>query len=609
MRDPVRSVIRSIGRPSSASAPDVQHACTSCGAEIGQEQPWLMLAVCPVCGHHERRSARAVIASLADPGSFRERDARLVSRDPLQFEDDQRYAERLEALQRQTGERDAIITGIMRIDGHPVSVAVLDFGFLGGSMGVVVGEKVSRATDRAVRSGIPLLTIVSSGGARMQEGMLSLLQMAKTASAIARLHESGIPYVSVLTNPTTGGVFASFANLGDVVIAEPKALIGFAGPRVAEQAMGTPLPPGTHTSEFLLDHGMIDDIVPRPELKDYLARLLRVWTADRPKSSAALAEQPSPGAEGRDHSAWAAVQAARDTRRPTSLDYLSRMVTDFTETHGDRVGGDDPAVVTGFGMLGDRAIAIVAQERGHEDDRRRGGRGRPEGYRKAQRLMAAAARIGLPVVSLIDTPGAYPGVESEEGGLASELASSMALMSRLPTPTVAVVIGEGGSGGALALGVADIVLMQENAIYSVIAPEGAATILYRDASRAPELSERLRITASELLRLGLVDAVVPEPEGGAATDYDESARLVARAISGSLARLSAQKAQALLKARWGRYQRIGSEHTRTQPRFDLQELQKRRPLPDGVPLPEVVGKLRKRVTRAQRATDEQIDGA
>lgn len=597
MRDPMQTMLRTIRRGNQPTIEPTEQVCPTCSTDIGDSDLWQDLRVCPHCGHHARRSARAVIASLADARSFRERDTRLVSRDPLQFEDEQPYADRLASLRRDTGERDAIITGTMTIDGHRVSVAVLDFSFLGGSMGVVVGEKIARAADRAVRSQIPLLTIVSSGGARMQEGMLSLLQMAKTASAIARLQAHGVPYVSVLTNPTTGGVFASFANLGDVVIAEPKALIGFAGPRVAEQAMGSPLPPGTHSSEFLLDHGMIDDIVPRPELRDYLVRLLRVWTADR-SATRLDTHESAPGVLGsRAGSAWDAVQAARDTRRPTSMDYLGRIITDFTETHGDRVSGDDPAVVTGYGMLGNRAVAIVAQERGHEDDRRRGGRGRPAGYRKAQRIMESAARLGLPVVSLIDTPGAYPGVESEEGGLAAELASSMAMMSQLPTPTVALVIGEGGSGGALALGVADRVLMLEHAIYSVIAPEGAATILYRDASRAPELSERLRITADELLDLGLVDAIVPEPPGGAASDYDAAACYAMDAITAALAQLSGQQSKSLLKARWSRYQRIGSDHTRNEPRVNMRRLRQRRPLPDGVPIPEVVGRIARRVKR------------
>ncbi|MCC6312499.1 MAG: acetyl-CoA carboxylase carboxyl transferase subunit beta [Thermomicrobiales bacterium] len=532
--------------------------CAACGATADKAAH---LGVCDACGHHERRSARQTIAHLTDAGSFQETDGRLVSRDPLGFVDDRPYHERLVELRERTGESDAIITGMARIDGHEIVLAVLDFGFLGGSMGVVVGEKIARAAHRAARKKRPLVTVVASGGARMQEGMLSLLQMAKTAAAIKRLKDQGAPYVSVLTNPTTGGVFASFANLGDLVIAEPGALIGFAGPRVAEQAMGRKLPPGAHTAEFLLAHGMVDAIVDRRELPARLATALSVLAA--PRGDFPRISPPSqPAKPNAPVDPWLIVQAARDPDRPTSLDYIQRMLDPFVELHGDRAGSDDPAVIAGIGLLGDRALAVVALERGHGPtaEQRRGGRARPAGYRKAQRVMRLGARLGMPVLSLIDTPGAYPGVESEEGGLASELAESMALMSDLPTPTVAAVIGEGGSGGALALAVADRVLMQQFAVYSVIAPEGAATILFRDAERAQELTERLKITAPELHALGLVDAIVPEPAPSAAADPDEASRLLAQAVGAALADLGRRPTRKLLQERWDRYQAIGRKH-------------------------------------------------
>jgi len=548
--------------------------CSRCDAPTG-DGPLAAIGVCSACGYHERRSARATIAHVVDPGSFRETDARLASRDPLGFVDDMPYEERLQETRRKTGETDAIVTGTARIGGVEVVVAVLDFGFLGGSMGVVVGEKISRAAERAARRRRPLVTIVASGGARMQEGMLSLLQMAKTAAAIKRLHDRGVPYVSVLTNPTTGGVFASFANLGDVMLAEPEALIGFAGPRVAEQAIGRKLPPGTHTAEFLLQHGMIDAIVPRQDLPATLGQVLGMLTAKVPEA----AVMPLPSAPAADRlPAWNVVQEARDPRRPTSHDYIHRLVTPFFELHGDRTTGDDPAVIAGIGLLGDAPIAVIALERGHTGDPvdRHEGRARPEGYRKARRVMSMAARLGLPVVSLIDTPGAYPGPESEEGGLAGELAACMALMSDLPTPTLAAVIGEGGSGGALALAVADRVVMLDRAIYSVIAPEGASTILFRTADRAPELSERLKLTAGELRDLGLIDVIVPEPAGGAAMNPDEAARLLGIALVRELERLRDTPVKRLLKERWDRYQAIGRTHARGRGRPSLPAIDPRR---------------------------------
>ncbi len=541
--------------------------CTGCQTVLDDAQ-WRAFRVCSACGWHERRSARETIAAIVDAGTFRETDGRLSSRDPLDFLDDQPYAERLRDTQRKTGESDAIVTGRASIGGCDVMLAVLDFNFLGGSMGVVVGEKLVRAAERAGKSRRPLVTVVASGGARMQEGLLSLMQMAKTAAAIKRLHDRGVPYISVLTNPTTGGVFASFANLGDVTLAEPGALIGFAGPRVAEQVIGRKLPPGTHSAEFLLGHGMIDAIVPRPELRDTLARLLDMLTSPRRTFPVRFPEARGvPECEESD--AWARVQGARHIDRPTSMDYLDRMVDGFFELRGDRMSGDDPAVITGIGMISGNPVVIAAMERGHDPEREKhhGGMARPEGYRKAQRAMRLAARLELPLLTLVDTPGAYPGPESEEGGLAGELAACMAMLSDLPTPTVAAVIGEGGSGGALAMAVADRVLMQSGAIYSVIAPEGAATILFRSAERAPELSERLKITAPELRRLGLIDAVVREPDGGAASDPDGAAALLAEEVIAAFATLQTLKPSRLVSERWERYQAVGRDHAGTLRRF------------------------------------------
>lgn len=536
--------------------------CPRCGADLAADAGFSTSRVCAACGFHERESARAAILRLADPGSFRERDSHLVSNDPLQFADETTYRSRLAALKSETGESDALVTGTARLEGHEIAIAALDFGFLGGSMGVVVGEKLVRLAEHAREYRLPLLTISASGGARMQEGMLSLLQMAKTSAAVQRFKESGCLYVSILAHPTTGGVFASFANLGDLIVAEPGALIGFAGPRVAEQVIGKKLPPGTHTAEFLFAHGMVDAIVDRREQRAFLSRVLSVVKAERGKfARPPRRRRPMPGTE---LTAWDAVQRARATDRLTSLDYIEGMLDAFVELHGDRAAGDDPAVVAGIGALRGFPIALIALERGHGADsaRRHGGRPYPEGYRKARRLMDLAERLHLPLVTLIDTPGAYPGVEAEERGLAAELASSLARMSALRTPIVTAIIGEGGSGGALALAVADRVLMLEDAIYSVIAPEGAATILYRDPSRAAELSTKLKLTARELKHLGIIDEVVPEPSGGAGADPTAAIAALSQAITESLASLQRKRIERIVHARYERYQRIGRRHAK-----------------------------------------------
>ena len=552
--------------------------CPRCGADLAADAGFAAARVCAACGFHERESARAAILRLADPGSFRERDTHLVSNDPLRFEDETTYRARLAALKSETGESDALVTGTARLNGHEIAIAALDFGFLGGSMGVVVGEKLVRLAEHAREHRLPLVTISASGGARMQEGMLSLLQMAKTSAAVQRFKESGCLYVSILAHPTTGGVFASFANLGDLIVAEPGALIGFAGPRVAEQVIGKKLPPGTHTAEFLFAHGMVDAVVDRREQRAFLTRLLFVVKAERGKFARPPRRRRSlPDTE---LTAWDAVQRARAVDRLTSVDYVAGMLDEFIELHGDRASGDDPAVVVGIGTLRGFPVAVIALERGHGADsaRRHEGRPYPEGYRKARRLMDLAERLRLPLVTLIDTPGAYPGVESEERGLAAELAASLARMSALRTPIVTAIIGEGGSGGALALAVADRVLMLEDAIYSVIAPEGAATILYRDPSRAAELSTKLKLTARELKHLGIVDQIVPEPPGGAGADPAAAIAALSQAITDALANLQRKRIERIVHERYERYQQIGRRHAK-RPRRVLRLLARPRHIP------------------------------
>jgi acetyl-CoA carboxylase carboxyl transferase subunit beta len=539
-----------------------RESCDRCNALLEGEPDFTYFRICPVCGRHFGISASRRIAYLADPDSFEERSGELYSTDPLGFADDERYLDRLAATQERTKRSDGMTVGTATIGGEPVVLAVLDFTFLGGSMGVVVGERLARAAELAAGKKRPLIAAVASGGARMQEGMLSLLQMAKTASSIAALKEEGAPFISILSDPTTGGVLASFASLADIIVAEPEALIGFAGPRVVEQTLGYPLPPGSHTAEFQLAHGMVDAIVARPDQRNYLIPLLQALRpADAPKPDSHATDLAA-----EEMSAWEIVEAARAASRPSTRAHLQRISPGYVELHGDREGSDDPAVVAAVGRIGGIPVALTGFDRfaasalGGAD-----GRPMPGGFRKAQRLLDLAERWKLPVVSFVDTPGAYPGIEAEESGLAGEIARTLERMSSVATPTIAVVVGEGGSGGALALALADKVLIQRGAFFSVIGPEGAATILYRNASRASELAESLRITAPELLSLGIVDEIVPEPAGGAAADVDEAARLLERAIVQQLAPLRKRRIGRLLKARRTRYRTIGMAYIGGQP--------------------------------------------
>jgi acetyl-CoA carboxylase carboxyl transferase subunit beta len=258
---------------------DAWEKCEECGHIDIKERFVRALNVCPNCGHHRRITAQEYIDLLVDEGSWHELFAELKSADPLKFES---YADRLKAAMKKAGPLDAIRTGYARLHGTPINLGVMDFAFMGGSMGSVVGEKIARLARRSIDKGVPLIIVSASGGARMQEGVLSLMQMAKTSVVLAEQQQAAIPFISILTNPTTGGVSASYAMQGDAILAEPGAVIGFAGPRVIKQTIGQDLPEGFQTAEFLLDHGMLDAVVPRGELRDTTAQLLRHMTGARP---------------------------------------------------------------------------------------------------------------------------------------------------------------------------------------------------------------------------------------------------------------------------------------------------------------------------------------
>ncbi|MBI3998671.1 MAG: acetyl-CoA carboxylase carboxyltransferase subunit alpha [Armatimonadetes bacterium] len=534
--------------------------CPSCETTTPRaalrEAAWL----CPSCGAHLSMPARERIALLADPGTFKEFDRALISVDPLRFADQRAYRARLIEARKRTGLREAVVVGQAKIGGLPVVLAVFDFEFMGGTMGSVVGEKVADAFEVATRRGWPVITVTSSGGARMQEGMLSLMQMAKTAAARARHHVAGLAHLSVLAHPTFGGVAASFASLGDVLIAEPGARIGFVGRRVIEATMGEPLPSDSHLAERLFAGGMVDLLLDRRHLREtlhYLVRHLRRpgpvrWTAERlPRA---------PKAAGPSRAAWEVVQIARHPQRPTPAGYIKQIVESFVELHGDRQFGDDPSMIGGLGEIHGHTVVVVGLGRPEGTDASvapHPGMAYPEGYREALRLMHLAAKFRLPLITFIDTPGAYPGYEAERRGIAQALAQNLQAMALLPTPIVSVVTGEGGSGGALALAVADRVLMLEHAFYSVISPEAAAVILYGDVARAPEVAAALKLTAPDLLRLGVIDGIVPEPSGGAHTDPEAAATTLRRYLVAALAGLSRLGPRRLLEQRYRKYRHMG----------------------------------------------------
>lgn len=539
--------------------------CPSCDAFVYHKRLRRNLGVCPECNYHFRLPVRQRLEQLLDDGSLQDRSAELEPLDVLGFADSKPYAQRLADAQRKTGSREGVIFGTATIDEHPLVVAAMDFAFIGGSVGSAGGEAITQAAELALERRTPLLVICASGGQRMQEGCVSLMQMAKTSQAIARLREEGILVVCLLTDPTYGGVSASFATLGDVLVAEPNSYIGFAGPKVIEQTIRQQLPAGFQTAEFLLDHGMLDLVEPRENLQQVLRKLLELHGLG-PASADGLPEtdgqEPISDPEALPkRAAWDVVQLARNLERPNTLEYVGYVFDDFQELYGDRLFDEDAAIVGGVGRLGELAVVVVGHHKGHttsEMMERNFGMPNPEGYRKAMRLMQHAASFGMPLVTFVDTPGAYPGLGAEERGQSIAIAESIMKMARLPVPIVTIVTGEGGSGGALALAVGDRVLMLENTYYSVISPEGCSTILFKDAAQAPRAAEALRMTAPDLLRLGIMDGVVSEPEGGAQTDPPTAAANIKAAIVTCLRDLLGVPRKELLERRYDRFRKFGA---------------------------------------------------
>jgi acetyl-CoA carboxylase carboxyl transferase subunit beta len=552
-------------------------SCPACGWLLYRRRLDRDLHVCPECDHHLRLSARARIDLLVDPGSFSETEFAPGAPDPLSFTDLRDYPDRLEEATRRSGETEAVVVGTARIGGAELVVAVMDFAFLGGSMGVEVGRRVSGAAELALERGLPLVCVCASGGARMQEGVFSLFQMARVSQSFGRLREAGLLSVCVLTDPTYGGVSASFATLASVLVGERGAHVGFAGPRVVQETIRAELPPDFQTAEFLLAHGLVDRVESRGEIRPLLVRLLALHGdgtgAEPPTDDAATPadagtdDGAQDGADCVDDGAdpWDVVQRARVTERPTTLDYLHTAFDDFVELHGDRAFADDRAVVGGVASIGGRTVVVIGHEKGHtvrERVARDFGMPHPEGYRKAMRLLDHAESFGLPVVTLVDTPGAHPGPEAEERGQSHAIAETILRSSRLRVPVVAVVTGEGGSGGALALCTSDRLLVLENAYLSVISPEGCAAILWRTAVAAPTAARAMRLGAAHLQASGIATGVVPEPPGGAHTDPAAAARLLRQALVRELDDVCRLDVATLLDSRFRRLSRIGGDDGR-----------------------------------------------
>ena len=681
--------------------------CPECGVSLSREEALANLLCCPRCGRYQRMGAADRLSITIDGGTFSEIATDVSSGNPLDFPG---YGEKLERAREASGTDEGVLAGVARVKLQSTAIAVMDPAFMMGSMGEACGERIAELFDMATDQRLPVVVFCASGGARMQEGLVSLMQMAKVSCAVARHREAGLFYLAVLTDPTTGGVTASFATEADVILAEPAALIGFAGRRVIESTVHETLPDDFQSAEFALGHGLIDGIVAREDLRDVIAELLALHYVpsrsdeSRPYSVADLregrrsadfvargrarrrrrlirsgasgkggdpgsggiagggpgkgggsgksgrsgkggisvrggvagsrkffsgvirkgigvagqaaqtvteaagqaaesvaesvagegavdegaagssyaagadayeaAQIPLPPDEhsdeelratvssaresGVDTTAYEHVQLARRTDRPTATVFRDGLVDGFLTMHGDRAFADDPACVCGLGFVGGRPVTVITQEKGVDTASRVAhnfGCMHPEGYRKAARLARQAEAFHRPVVCLVDTQGAHCDAASEERGQGNAISECLTTFATLRVPVVTVILSEGGSGGALALAVADRVAMLENAVYSILTPEGFASILWRDASRAVEAASAMRLTAAEVLEMGIVDAVIAEEGEGAHANVESAVAAVREWVIAELDELAGVPADELVRARQERYAR------------------------------------------------------
>ena len=582
-----KKTVRDIRGEEYGNTPEVpdnlMRKCNACKAAVFADEVKQNHYICPHCGNYFHVPAYRRIKMVVDRKSFTEWDVHMEEQNPLQYKG---YEEKIRSLREKTGLDEAVVTGKCTIKGTPTALGVCDCRFMMSSMGEVVGEKITRVFERATKERLPVILYICSGGARMQEGLGSLMQMAKTSMAIRKHSDAGLLYVPVLTDPTTGGVTASFAMLGDIILAEPKALIGFAGPRVIEQTIGQKLPKGFQRAEFLLEHGFVDKIVEREEQRSVLADILKLHENKIPdygqsdnsdmemkyKSDNAESTETAVGDKREsentiwpefipsgNYTPWEHVQLARAKTRPTGKDYIEALFDDFMEFHGDRHCGDDPAVIGGVAFFHGKPVTVLAQEKGEgtrENIARNFGMVSPEGYWKSLRLMQQAEKFHRPVICLVDTPGAFCGLEAEERGQGEAIAKNLYTLAGLTVPVLSIVIGEGGSGGALAFAVADEVWMLEHSVYSILSPEGFASILWKDSKKAKEAATVMKLTAADLYQMGMIEHVIPEAEPVSRENINDAAAYLENGIEDFLGKYGKTEPEKLLEHRYERFRKM-----------------------------------------------------
>ncbi|HET7356345.1 MAG TPA: carboxyl transferase domain-containing protein [Nocardioidaceae bacterium] len=488
-------------------------------------------------------SAAELIDLVLDGGSFRSWD-----QPPVQGEVSEEYAAQLADAQEKTGLDESVLTGEGLMRGRRVAVVACEFRFLAGSIGRAAADRLTSAIRRATAERLPLLAAPVSGGTRMQEGTPAFVQMVSISAAIAAHKSAGLPYLVYLRHPTTGGVMASWGSLGHVTVAEPEALLGFLGPRVYEALYDTPFPRGVQTSENLYAHGIIDAVVPPEDIAEILDRALAVLSARRD-----LTDVPNPAdLPVTDVDTWDSITRSRRPDRPGVRRLLRYAATDVLPLNGTGEGESDPGLLIALARFGGSPCVFLGQDRRGQTDAHPLG---PGALREARRGMRLAAELDLPLLTVIDTPGAALSVEAEQGGMAGEIARCLADLVTLPAPTLTLLLGEGTGGGALALLPADRVIAAQHAWLAPLPPEGASAIVHRDLEHAPEMARTQRVRSLDLREAGIVDRIVAEQPDAADEPEEFCARLGA-VLRYELAELLRRDSGDLLATRAARYSRL-----------------------------------------------------
>ena len=535
--------------------------CFACKIDLNNSSKYRNFKICAECNFHFHIPAKERINLIIDRGTFKEINKNLSSNfEQIAQEELENYDEKIKSDQFRTGLNEAVVTGTAKINGEDIIIIALDFGFLGGSMGLIVGEKVALAYELASKKNLPAITIINSGGSRIQEGVISLMQMSKTVSSANLLKNSNIPMITILCNPSTGQTMSSFATISDIIIGEPGAKIGYSSYRKLKNKNSDDSKK-QYTSEEFLTNGFIDLVVSRDELKYKISVLISILKPKYSYKSKKLKITKNKNLKF--NNALESLKISRNIDRPKSSIYINNIFSEFIELHGDRIGNDDNSVIIGIGKIINEPFILVAQERrvitksNNNVSRNYNNKIMPSGFRKANRALKLAEKFKIPCLCLVDAVYPELSLKSEYSGLAYSISELLSNKLSLETPILSIIIGEGGSETALAFSIADSIMMQKNSIFTPLSPEEAAKIRLGDSRKVKEISNMMRFTSEDCLKLGIIDRVIDEPNEGSHQNHLESSKLLQEGIIEELSLIKNVYPKTLAKRRANKFRKMG----------------------------------------------------